>query len=131
MASDANDGLAHVVGMSPGIPHPGKTPRLAGGTLNATGDDLEEVLRIGMSVANVAAVKPNDRLIFRLALNTLSPSRTALGVSRPGPCEFALDLLLVEALADPAEAVAYGFGVPSIFDGKDLAQEVGDLSRRA
>jgi hypothetical protein len=95
--------------------------------LNATGDDLEEALRIGMSVPNVAAVKPNDRLIFRLALRTLSPSGSALGVSRPGPCELALDLLLVEALADTSKAVAHGFGVPSIFDGKDLAQEVGDL----
>ena len=43
------------------------------------------------------------------------------------PRELALDLLFVEALADPAKAVAYGLGVPSIFDGKDLAQEVGDL----
>jgi hypothetical protein len=34
-----------------------------------------------------------------------SPSRTALGVCRPGPCAFALELLLVKALADPAKAL--------------------------
>jgi hypothetical protein len=92
--------------------------------LNAAGDDLEEVLRIGMSVANVAAVKSNDRLSFRYPFRL---SRAALGVSGPGPCKLALDLLLVEALADSVKAIPYGLGIPSIFDGKDLAQEVGNL----
>ena len=80
-----------------------------------------------MPVANVATVKPNDGLNFRMALNTFGPFRAALGVARPGPREFAQDLVLVKTLADLAQAVAYRLGVASVFNGKDLAQEVGDL----
>jgi hypothetical protein len=128
MASDTDDSLAHVVGMRLLIPHPGKAPHVAGGTLHAADDDLELAPRIGSPVANVAAIEPNHRVSLQLAFDTFEISRAARGVARLGPRKLALRFLLMKALADLAEPVPYRLGISAVFDRKDLSQQFGDLS---